>query len=222
MDTIAILYQNAEICIINKRAGLAVQGGEGVAHSVDVELANQLGQKVYLVHRLDKETAGILVVAKSPQAASKWTKIISTGGVSKEYIALCIGKVKDSKGVIQGELMQRGESRTAVTYYNVEKVFEIPYGEAGEKIYLSKIRLKLGTGRMHQIRIQLAQIGCPIAGDDKHGDFKANKLVKKLCGIKRLQLASVYLKINVPGLKDTFKIDLPEHMETALNSLSEL
>ena len=74
---IPIIYQNYEIFIINKPAGLAVQGGERITHSLDKDFAEQVGSKVYLVHRLDKETAGLMVVAKSAFAAGKWSKLIS-------------------------------------------------------------------------------------------------------------------------------------------------
>ena len=72
---IPIIYENDEIYIINKPAGLAVQGGQGVTHSLDVEFPKQVGSKVHLVHRLDKDTSGLMIVAKNPAAAGKWTKI---------------------------------------------------------------------------------------------------------------------------------------------------
>ena len=89
---IPIIYENDEIIIINKPAGLAVQGGQGVVHSVDRDFAEQVGYKIYLVHRLDKDTAGLMVVAKNPVAAGKWTKLIGSKIVKKEYVALCVGK----------------------------------------------------------------------------------------------------------------------------------
>ena len=91
MNVLPILFENDEILIINKRAGLAVQGGEKVSHSVDELLAKQIGQKVYPVHRLDKDTSGILVVAKSSSAAGKWTQLIASGSVKKQYTAFCLG-----------------------------------------------------------------------------------------------------------------------------------
>ena len=81
-------------------------------------------------------------------------------------------------------------------------------GGAGE-IPLCLIRLQLETGRMHQIRIHLAKQGCPIAGDDQHGNFKMNKLLKKVCKIKRLQLSAVRLTIPLNGNEKTFEIPVP-------------
>lgn len=233
MKPIEIIYQDDEIFVINKPAGLAVQGGQGVSHSVDRDFAEQCGCKVYLVHRLDKDTAGLMIVAKSPAAASKWIKLVGSGEVCKEYEAVCIGRITPEKGVIRESLVQHGDTRNAVTHYEVVKKWTVPVPEnvnassdgtnspqdsvnspktgTIHEIPMEKLRLKLETGRMHQIRIHLAGQGCFIAGDDKHGDFKMNKLVKKVCGIKKLLLASVSLTIPSGSGKKTFTIPLPEH-----------
>ena len=208
---IPIIYENDEIIIINKPAGLAVQGGQGVVHSVDRDFAEQLGYKIYLVHRLDKDTSGLMIVAKTPLAAGKWTKLIGSKIARKEYLALCAGKMPSKSGVIKEEVIQHGDSKAAVTHYQVEKEWTASYENengAGE-IPLCLIRLQLETGRMHQIRIHLAKNNCPIAGDDQHGNFKINKLLKKVCKIKRLQLAAVRLTIPLEGKERTFEIPMP-------------
>ena len=208
---IPIIYENDEIIIINKPSGLAVQGGQGIVHSVDRDFAEQVGYKIYLVHRLDKDTAGLMVVAKNPVAAGKWTKLIGSKIVKKEYIALCAGKMPAKNGVIKEDVIQHGDSKAAVTHYQVEKEWTVPYENengAGE-IPLCLIRLVLETGRMHQIRIHLAKNNCPIAGDDQHGNFKMNKLLKKVCKIKRLQLAAVRLTVPLEGKERMFEVDTP-------------
>ena len=78
---------------------------------------------------------------------------------------------------------------------------------------MSQIRLLLDTGRMHQIRIHLAKQGCPIAGDDQHGNFKVNKILKKTLKVKKLLLASVKLTMPLEGKEQTFEIDLPDYMK---------
>ena len=208
---IPIIYENNEIFIIDKPAGLAVQGGQGVVHSVDRDFAEQIGQKVYLVHRLDKDTSGLMVVAKNPAAAGKWTKLIGSKIVKKEYVALCAGKMPAKSGVIREDVVQHGDNKAAVTHYQVEKEWTVPYeNENGSgDILLCLIKLQLETGRMHQIRIHLAKNGCPIAGDDQHGNFKVNKLLKKVCKIKRLQLAAVRLTVPLEGKDRIFEIDTP-------------
>lgn len=214
MNSIPILYEDDEIYVINKPAGLSVQGGKDVKHSLDNDFSLQTGQKVYLVHRLDKDTAGLMIVAKSPFAASKWTKLVGSKEVKKEYIAICAGQEKVNfpvKGSIAEEIIQHGQKKKALTEYEVEKIWNIPLSEEDweDKLSFYKIRLKLQTGRMHQIRIHLANNSLPIAGDDQHGNFKLNKMLRKVHKIKQLQLASV--RLTIPSGK-VFEITLPEHM----------
>ena len=192
--------------MINKNSGLAVQGGANVKHSIDVDFADEIGQKIFLVHRLDKDTAGLMIVAKTQAAAAKWTKLISSKNVKKEYIAICAGTIEPKKGIICEKIVQHGEEKKAVTNYEVEKEIETECGK------LSQIRLLLETGRMHQIRIHLAKNSCPIAGDDQHGNFKLNKQLKKTLGIKKLLLASVKLTVPLQSKNQVFEIPLPEYM----------
>ncbi len=228
MNNFSILFENEEILLINKPFGTAVQGGAGVAHPLDEELAKQLGYKIYLVHRLDKDTSGILVVAKNPVAAAKWTKLISEKEVTKEYMAICVGtpvvKGKEvEKGVVDGVLEAHGREQSAKTYFDVtgKCVLEIEKqtdtGSEIKKVGLSLIHITLGTGRMHQIRIQMAKIGAPLAADDQHGDFKANKLIRKV-GIKKLCLAATRITIPVEGQSKVFEIPLPSHMQDVVDS----
>lgn len=198
MNSIDILYEDNEIYVINKAAGLSVQGGANISHSLDVDFAKQTGQKVFLVHRLDKDTSGLMIVAKNSVSASKWTKLIAGKEIKKEYLALCAGSLKEKKGIISEDIEQHGQIKRAITNFTVEKEWneKIEDENSGSsEIHLCLVRLLLDTGRMHQIRIHLAKKGCPIAGDDLHGNFKANKLLKKFLKIKRLQLASVRLSI---------------------------
>lgn len=210
MNLIPIIYQTSEIFIINKKAGMAVQGGEKIHHSLDEELAKQVGHKVYLVHRLDKDTAGLMIVAKTPAAASKWTKLIAGKEVKKEYIAICAGRINPEKGEITEDIVQHGQKKRAVTHYQVEKEWEIEGVEGLENVKMCRIRLQLETGRMHQIRIHLAKQGCPIAGDDQHGNFKLNKLLRKLAGIKQLQLFSAKLTLPIDGSLRIFELDMEQ------------
>lgn len=200
MISVPIIYENQEIIIINKKQGISVQGGEGVSRPLDKMLSAELGYPVYLVHRLDKETEGLLIVAKSPAAAKKWTNLIGGKSVKKEYDALCIGVPREKKGRFSSALVEHGTEKSALTYYEVVKTWN-----AGGYV-LSQIHLTLATGRMHQIRIHLAKAGFPVAGDDKYGNFKANRELKKLCGIKRLKLVSSRLTVPVDGRNAVFEI----------------
>ena len=251
MNLIPIIYENEEIIVINKAAGMPVQGGEKIVHSLDRDLSVQMGYKIYLVHRLDKDTSGLMIVAKSSAAANKWIKLISSHQVKKEYKAVCIGKPKSSSGKIKENIEEFGVKKFAVTEYRLEKSFFVspkkkPADSSdsvenvsgkpleknqkiaaqpeksgglqnGEKIELSLVHLKLETGRMHQIRIHLAKSGCPIAGDDKHGNFRLNKVLRKIAGVKSLLLCSFRLVLPLDEGKREFEIDLPSHIKQVLD-----
>ena len=211
MNSIPILYENDELLVINKPSGLAVQGGEGIHHSLDKDFSLELGYKIFLVHRLDKDTAGLMIVAKSPSAAAKWTKLIASKAVKKEYVAICIGTVSPEKGVIEESVVQHGMEKKARTNYILEEKYNFDFED--EAFCLSKMRLKLDTGRMHQIRIHLSKKNCPIAGDEQHGNFKLNKILKKKLGIKKLMLVSQNLTLTLDeGIKE-FRIELPDYMQ---------
>ena len=221
MKTIEIIYEDEEILLVNKSEGLSVQGGNGVSHSLDEDLSIQLGYKVFLVHRLDKETSGILIVAKSSESASKWTNLISSSSVTKSYTAICLGKPYvngkyQSSGTIKSVIEAHGRKQEAFTNFEVAKTVTVK-NDLGEDITLSLLSLTLGTGRMHQIRIQMAGVNCPVAADDKHGNFKLNKQIRKL-GIKKLQLASTKLTLPIKNKLRTFEIPLPKHMQDCVET----
>lgn len=233
MNNIPIIYENDEILIINKPVGLSVQGGEGVSSSVDTVLPTQLGYKVFLVHRLDKETSGLMVVAKTSKAAGKWTNLINQHNVQKEYVALCGGVPKKKSGVFTDSVVQKGREQNAFTEYKLLQSFTIKENKSGdsenqidiqglENKSFSLFSLKLGTGRMHQIRIHLSKAGFPIFADDKYGDFKLNKLLQKKLKIKRLCLASVKLTLPIDNQLKTFTIPYPEHIEKAKQVLQDI
>ncbi len=221
MAAFEIIYENQEILLVNKPYGTSVQGGKGVLHPLDRELSERLGFKIHLVHRLDKDTSGILVTAKTPQAAAKWTNLIGTKQVTKQYTAICIGTLPAERGTLTDVIESHGKRVTATLSYVIEKTVRltIPSAEPdspAKELEMSLVRITLGTGRMHQIRIQLAKAGAPIAADDIHGNFKLNKLVRRL-GIKKLCLSASTLTIPENGTDKTFSVPLPEHMQSILD-----
>lgn len=204
---IPIVYEDDEIILINKKSGLASQGGVGVGKSVDTELAAQIGQKVYLCHRLDKDTSGLLLCAKTPAAANKWSRLVGEKSVKKEYLALCFGQPKNPSGKISLSIKEKDQSKSAVTYYEKTQVSDFLREEAeASNLDVCLMKLTLATGRTHQIRIHLSQSELPIIGDDKYGDFKLNKAAKSLLGLKRLCLCAFRLTLPLASGQQTFEI----------------
>lgn len=198
---LSVLYQDDEILVIDKPSGLPSQPGEGVRISVVEAVERDFGFRPYLVHRLDKETSGCLVVARSSAAAAKWTRLIESRELGKTYRAIVSGAPSGEAGVFSDAVPTRGGEKSAQTSWRL-------IGSFGATPRLSYLELELGTGRMHQIRLHLAAHGLPILGDDKHGDFRLNKLLRKDAGVKRLCLVSWSLVL--PGGTKVFA-SLPEH-----------
>jgi len=193
VKNLKILYEDDYCLVIDKPAGLAVQGGKGVKTSVDAILAEMRSPPPLLVHRLDKDTSGALLTAKTKEAAARFSRLLGADRQAvKQYIAVCAGSPVRKEGIISQDLMIRGVLKKSETMYKVIK--------SGD---FSVLELELGTGRMHQIRRHLAMNGNPVLGDDKYGDFSLNKKLRKEAGLKRLLLHSSRLII-----KNEFQIDV--------------
>jgi 23S rRNA pseudouridine955/2504/2580 synthase len=199
VKNIEILYEDDYIIVVNKPAGLAVQGGEGVKTSLDMILAEIRTPKPLLVHRLDKDTSGVLLAAKGRESAAHFSRLLNSPKIVKQYIAVCAGHPKDEKGVITDKLLIHGNLKSSETRYKVLKTSVF----TEENLEYSALELELGTGRMHQIRRHLAMNGNPVLGDDKYGDFALNKKLRRSASLKRLLLHAFRLII-----KDEFKADI--------------
>lgn len=207
MRELSVVYEDDRIIVIDKDSGLAVQGGEKVSVSVDDLLAVRLGRRPFPVHRLDKDTSGLLLVAKTKEAAAAFSALFSGRSLSKTYLAVCAGRPASSSGVIDEPVASRGREREALTRYRV----------LGSGEFCSLLELELGTGRTHQIRVHLAGMGNPILGDDKYGDFALNKRLRKERGLRRLLLHAYRLSSDRPKL--SFVAPPPEHFLPYLEEL---
>jgi 23S rRNA pseudouridine955/2504/2580 synthase len=190
-----VIFEDSSYAVINKTAGLAVQGGKGVGLSLDNILEQQWGRRPFLVHRLDKDTSGLILVAKTSEAAKRFS-LLREGGVIKRYRAICKGKPVRAEGVIKSDLAIRGSVKKAETRYRL-------LSNGGE---FSLLELELGTGRMHQIRRHLALAGNPVLGDDKYGDFDLNHRLRKTAKLRHLLLHASQLII--AETSDHARIDL--------------
>jgi 23S rRNA pseudouridine955/2504/2580 synthase len=212
MRRVTVLFENDEMLILNKPAGLAVQGGQGIGVSLDSLLAEEYVPRPLLVHRLDRDTSGVILTVKTPAAAARYSRLFAEerrfspsggpgGGLVKQYQALCAGVPPEDSGLISFSLNIRGTEKTALTACR-------RLSGNGD---FSLVELELGTGRMHQIRRHLAQTGNPVLGDDKYGDFVLNKRLRKTMGLRRLLLHAFRLVLppSVTGLEAPLDITVP-------------
>ena len=222
-----LIYEDPKVFVFNKPAGLAVQGGSGVSRHVDKMLdsfRNKKGEKPRLVHRLDRETSGVLVVARTRGAAVALTKSFRERDTEKVYWAICAGVPRKRTGRISTHLLrERGEDgdRMRVARHgepdsdHAESHYRV-IDTAGQN--LSWLELKPVTGRTHQLRVHTAHIGHPIIGDPKYFNIENWELPG---GIQnRLHLHARRIIIPHPdGGRIDVTAPLPPHMVQTFNLL---
>ena len=222
------LYEDKDVLVLNKPAGLAVQGGSGTRRHVDGmldALTDEQGQKPRLVHRLDKDTAGCLVVAKTRFAASTLANLFRSRVTRKIYWALVAGVPRVRQGRISTYLSKEeggeGDSRMRVARHGDEGASHgsptTPCQTAAQK--LAWISMKPVTGRTHQLRAHAAHIGHPIVGDPKYFDIENWELP----GGVQNRLHLLARRIVIPHPRTGKPIDvtapLPPHMQQSFNLL---
>jgi 23S rRNA pseudouridine955/2504/2580 synthase len=180
-----IIYDHQEFIAINKPAGLATQGGSKINISIDESLSylNHKNSNFKLVHRLDKDTSGILLIAKNHSGAYKLTQGFKDKVIQKTYIAVVLGAPLKKAGEISGLISKANTqvSKLAITQYRVLKT-------TGE---LSLIEFTAITGRMHQLRLHAQALGCPIIGDLKYGNkLSSSKSDHMLLHAKKIVISS--------------------------------
>lgn len=212
-----VIYQDNELIVLNKPAGLAVQGGSKTARHIDgmlEALRFESDERPRLVHRLDKETSGVLVVARTAAAAAKLTKAFATRTAHKVYWAVVVGRPKPAAGRIDAPLSKvpgpgGGEQmsvdfeqgRRAVTLYRTAD-------SLGKKV--SWLELSPLTGRTHQLRVHCRVLNTPILGDYKYDSDQENILPD---GQAKMHLHARFLSVPHPN-KGTLEVEapLPPHM----------
>lgn len=211
-----MLYEDEEILIIDKPCGLPAQPGEGVRTSVISAVERDFGFVPYPVHRLDKETAGCMILAKSAAAASRWSALVEGRAIGKRYRALCSSGPRESRGRYSDPLGSPKGAVAAETFYLVLSRFGRAESAPDDEMPpFSYIEFELGTGRLHQIRRHSAMHGHPILGDDKYGDFALNRALAKSAGLKHLLLWAY--RLDLPGTvprapeRRTVLASLPPH-----------
>ncbi|MBB1600081.1 MULTISPECIES: RluA family pseudouridine synthase [unclassified Variovorax] len=221
------LLEDDAVLAIDKPAGVAVHGGSGVSFGVIEQLrtARPGAKFLELVHRLDRETSGILLVAKKRSALLALQDQFRERETGKTYLALVEGRWPANRKVLDAPLakylLPDGERRVrvvakdhpdamhAVTLVRVLASFALP----GDAAPASLLAVTIKTGRTHQIRVHLASAGHAIAGDDKYGDFERNRQLQKR-GLKRMFLHAWRLQFNHPagGQRISLQADLPPEL----------
>jgi 23S rRNA pseudouridine955/2504/2580 synthase len=213
---LAVLYEDDALVALDKPAGLAVHGGSGIAHGLIEQLraARPQAKFLELVHRLDRETSGVLLVAKKRAALVALHAAWREGGVDKRYLVLVRGKWRDAKRTVKLAVhkfaTQEGERRVRVDEegQHAETVFFRRQVWPAHDPPLALLEAELRTGRTHQIRVHLTHLGFPLAGDDKYGDFAWNKLLAKH-GLKRMFLHAHTLTLAHPLSGEALAIESP-------------
>lgn len=230
-----LLLEDEHLIALNKPAGVAVHGGSGVSFGVIEQLRQARPQAKFLelVHRLDRETSGILLVAKKRSALTHLQDQFRGRETGKTYLALVAGVWPANKKVIDlplhKYLQADGERRVrvttaddpdgmrSVTLVRVRQTWPARPEQGLPPMSLLEVTIK--TGRTHQIRVHLASQGCPIVGDDNYGDFDLNKRVHKQ-GLQRMFLHAWRLQFSHPatGTPVQLQADLPPELAAFLPS----
>lgn len=210
------IFEDARLLVLNKPAGLAVHEARGILKRdtvLGIVEARYRGQGVVprLVHRLDKDTSGVFLVAKDAATAKYLEGRFEEAAVNKEYLCLVAGRMPQEQGTIDSPLPGRdGKAARALTRFRTMKRFSAT----------TLLRVHIETGRMHQIRLHLAQFGYPVVMDAQHGDFAFNKTFRKTCGLKRQFLHAAKIVLEYEGSKRSWLAPLPEDLERALAALA--
>jgi 23S rRNA pseudouridine955/2504/2580 synthase len=212
-----IVFEDGALLVVDKPSGVAVHGGSGISFGVieSLRAARPQARFLELVHRLDRDTSGLLMIAKKRSALVELHRMLREGEVDKRYAAVVKGAwpadLKEIRESLHKFVTASGERRVAVHADGMAAATRIrPVKVSAE---FSLVELRLLTGRTHQIRVHLAHAGHPVLGDDKYGDFAANRRVVKE-GVKRLFLHAERLSLIHPvsGQKLQLRAPLPPDM----------
>jgi 23S rRNA pseudouridine955/2504/2580 synthase len=197
-----VVYEDAALLVIDKPSGLAVHGGSGVSYGAIEALraARPQARVLELVHRLDRDTSGLLMVAKKRAALRELHRMLREGEIEKRYVAIVHGPwqggVRELSAALHKYVTAAGERRVSVSADGVRALTGVRPLKVSERFSLLELRLL--TGRTHQIRVHLAHAGHPVLGDDKYGDFEANRALAGE-GVTRLMLHAQRLALRHPA-----------------------
>jgi tRNA pseudouridine32 synthase/23S rRNA pseudouridine746 synthase len=209
---INVIYENRDILAVDKPAGISTIPERNMEReSVLSHLSGKYPEKIYVVHRLDKETSGILIFAKNPRAHQLINDQFSSRTIEKTYVAITHGIIKREKGIVESPLRPCGSGRIKVdsekgkpciTEYEVVKRLENK----------TMVRVHPKTGRRHQIRVHFYSIGHPIVGDPLYGNLDEQKQYP------RMMLHASRIRFILPGGEPTtLESPLPDSFQTLVS-----
>ncbi|MCC6067705.1 RluA family pseudouridine synthase [Ferrovum sp. PN-J185] len=224
---ISIVYEDEFTLVVDKPSGLAVHGGSGISMGLIESLRIDKPDYKFLelVHRLDRDTSGLLIIAKKRSFLTKMHEIIRAGKITKKYITFVKGFTKNQQTIKLALLKtenSHGERQVKVNkdgQQAITKIETISHYNEG-----SLLKVNLITGRTHQIRVHLSHIGHPLAGDDKYGDFSWNREMHQRFSLKRLFLHAALLEFIHPITNEKVTLDapLPKELTQFLQKLTVL
>lgn len=217
----AVIFEDKHFLVIDKPSGIASHGGSGVSHgAIELLRAARPHESLELVHRLDRDTSGVLVLARSRAGLTGLQAAIRNGEVTKQYLCLMVGHPPKAKFDVNvplrkfalqgGERMVRvsEDGKPALTFFREMEQYP------GARL----MQATLGTGRTHQIRVHAAHVGHPLAGDPKYGDREMNKRFREM-GLQRLFLHASHLSFELDGRLYSFSAPLPDDLKAFLDVL---
>ena len=200
-----IIDDNENFIVVNKQSGIAVQGGtKSKKNLIDIFSKSKIfeNSKPYSVHRLDKDTSGVFIIAKNRDTAKLFTSLFRLRKIHKTYLAICYGELENDKGILDQDLTR---------YEGNKKIIEnskTTYKVIDKNSNCTLLQMNPITGRKHQLRKQLSIVGHPIYGDDKY-TFDKNLKTKN----KELMLHSYQIKFIINEKKHTYKSLLPKYFK---------
>ncbi|TAN52784.1 MAG: RluA family pseudouridine synthase [Betaproteobacteria bacterium] len=207
-----VVHEDAALLVLDKPSGIAVHGGSGISHGAIEALraARPQAKVLELAHRLDRDTSGLLLVAKKRSALLELHRMLREGEIEKRYVAAVLGRWQGGERELNAALHKyvtaSGERRVSVSAEGRNAVTRVRPLAVSERCSL--LELTLLTGRTHQIRVHLAHAGHPVLGDDKYGDFEANRAFARE-GVARLMLHAQRLSFRHPATGSRLRLEAP-------------
>jgi 23S rRNA pseudouridine955/2504/2580 synthase len=218
----AVIFEDKHFLVIDKPSGIASHGGSGVSHgAIELLRAARPQEHLELVHRLDRDTSGVLVFARTRSGLIGLQEAIRASEVTKQYLCLMLGHPSKAKFDVNAPLLksvlQGGERMVRVAEHGKPSLTFFREMEQYPSARL--MQATLGTGRTHQIRVHAAHVGHPLAGDPKYGDKEMNKRYRDM-GLNRLFLHAAHMAFELEGRSYSFSAPMPDDLKDFLDTLA--